>query len=282
MAASVGFAPFSPPRAYSQGVPAPTSDRDFRALLTGEHPGLAGNRRLFKRLPSPPRCKLCAAPFAGPGGAVMRRLGFARFPGNPAICRACIAGFVRDGLASAEIPVSLLFADIRGSTGLGERLAPTAFRDFLVRFYGIASETILDHDGLVDKLVGDEVIGLFFGGVTGPRHAAAAVAAASDWWLAAAVPMRRRWGRSRSGRRCTPAWPSWVRRDRRARSTTSRRSATRSTRRPAWRPRRPPVSCWSAWPRRDDAGDVPPDAERRTLDVRGREATIDVVVLRPT
>ena len=29
------------------------------------------------------------------------------------------------------------------------------------------------------------------------------------------------------------------------------------------------------------AGDVAPDAERRTLEVRGREATIDVVVLRP-
>ena len=32
----------------------------------------------------------------------------------------------------------------------------------------------------------------------------------------------------------------------------------------------------------EDADDVPPDAERRTLDVRGREATIEVVVLRPT
>ena len=39
---------------------------------------------------------------------------------------------------------------------------------------------ILRHDGLVDKLVGDEVIGLFFGGVSGPRHAAAAVAAAIE------------------------------------------------------------------------------------------------------
>ena len=57
---------------------------------------------------------------------------------------------------------------------------PTEFRDFLVHFYEIGAQTILDHDGLVDKLVGDEVIGLFFGGVTGPHHAAAAIAAAVD------------------------------------------------------------------------------------------------------
>ncbi len=37
-----------------------------------------------------PRCKLCNAPFGGPGGAVLRHVGFARFPGNPAICKNCI------------------------------------------------------------------------------------------------------------------------------------------------------------------------------------------------
>jgi adenylate cyclase len=44
----------------------------------------------------------------------------------------------------------------------------------------MASDSIVAHDGIVDKVVGDEVIGLFFGGITGPRHAAAAVSAATD------------------------------------------------------------------------------------------------------
>ena len=34
------------------------------------------------------------------------------------------------------------------------------------------------NEGLVDKFVGDEVVALFFGGVTGPGHAAAGIAAA--------------------------------------------------------------------------------------------------------
>ena len=55
-------------------------------------------------------------------------------------------------------------------------MRPEAFRAYLDRFYRIGSRAILVHDGLVDKLVGDEIIGLFFGGVTGEAHAAAAIA----------------------------------------------------------------------------------------------------------
>jgi adenylate cyclase len=107
-------------------------------------------------------------------------LGFGRFPGNPALCTNCITGFRKKGLTGAEIPVSLLFADVRGSTGIAERMRPSEFRAFLDRFYMIGTDAILGHDGLVDKLVGDEVIGLFFGGVSGPQHARAAVGAAID------------------------------------------------------------------------------------------------------
>jgi adenylate cyclase len=152
----------------------------FRLLLTGEHKGLARFRTTLKLVPSSPRCKLCTAPFEGIGGAVLGRLGFGRFPANPAMCTNCIKGFRNDGLTGAEIPVSLLFADVRGSTGIAERMSPTDFRTFLDRFYRIGSEVILGHEGLVDKLVGDEVIGLFFGGVSGPAHAAAAIDAAID------------------------------------------------------------------------------------------------------
>jgi adenylate cyclase len=59
-------------------------------------------------------------------------------------------------------------------------MRPADFHAFLDRFYRLASDSIVAHDGIVDKVVGDEVIGLFFGGITGPRHAAAAVAAAID------------------------------------------------------------------------------------------------------
>ena len=149
----------------------------LRDFLTGQDRGIVRFRSVMQHVPHGPRCKLCTAPFAGVGGAVLGRVGFARFAGNPAICNNCIKGLQKVGVFGVEIPVTLVFADIRGSTGIGERLSPTEFRAFLDRFYRISSEVILGVNGLVDKFVGDEVIGLFFAGVSGPGHAAAAIAA---------------------------------------------------------------------------------------------------------
>jgi adenylate cyclase len=83
-------------------------------------------------------------------------------------------------MTGVEIQITLLFSDIRGSTAMGERMRPADFYGFLDRFYRLASDSIVAHDGIVDKVVGDEVVGLFFGGISGPHHAAAAVAAAID------------------------------------------------------------------------------------------------------
>lgn len=154
-----------------------TPEEEMHEFLTGHDRASALMRRVFVHLPSGPNCKICAAPFAGPGGAVLRHLGFGRFAGNPSICNFCIKDLQRVGIQGAEIPVSLLFADIRGSTTIGERLSPTDFRAFLNRFYRIGSEAVFASGGIVDKYVGDEVIGLFFGGTTGERHAAAALGA---------------------------------------------------------------------------------------------------------
>ena len=161
--------------------PTPTGappEEELRLVLTGVHPRMTRMRRRMERIPSSPRCKMCWAPFEGLGGAVLRHVGFGRFSGNPALCNFCLKQFREIGVMGAEIPVSLLFADIRGSTGIGERLSPKEFHAFLNRFYGLALDAVMTHRGLLDKFVGDEVVALFFGGVTGPDHAAAAVAAA--------------------------------------------------------------------------------------------------------
>ena len=144
-------------------------------FLTGTESRLRVARRVFRRLRSEEHCKLCAAPFEGATGVVFRHVGFGRFAGNPAICNSCIKSLQKIGIAGAEIPVSMLFADIRGSTTIAEPLSPTDYRAFLDRFYRISTDVILANEGLVDKFVGDEVIGLFFAGVSGHRHAAAAI-----------------------------------------------------------------------------------------------------------
>ena len=161
----------------------------IRAILTGESPVLAMQRKRFRHLPSDPRCKMCMAPFRGIGALAVRPLGYGQSPGNPSLCNRCIVSMRARGVSGLEIPVTLVFSDVRGSTSLGERMRPTEFREFLGHFYDLATAAILGHDGIVDKIVGDEVIGLFFGGISGPEHhAAAGVAAALDLAERAARP----------------------------------------------------------------------------------------------
>jgi adenylate cyclase len=140
---------------------------------SAEHYG----RLLFKRIPSDPRCRLCAAPFAGVGGPVMRLIGKQPSNSNPHMCNACFVNLRRHH-GGAEIDGSLLFADIRGSTALAESMSPGAFHELLDRFYAAAIKVVFDHDGAIDKFVGDELVAIFFPLLSGERHAERAVEAA--------------------------------------------------------------------------------------------------------
>ena len=97
---------------------------------------------------------------------------------NPTICGFCFKQLER-GRGGADIELSILFADIRGSTGLAERMGPAAFRHLMDRFYREATEALVAHDAIIDKFVGDEVVALFLP-VLSPTHAQSAVQAGHD------------------------------------------------------------------------------------------------------
>ncbi len=80
----------------------------------------------------------------------------------------------------AEVELSMLFVDARGSTSLAERMSPAEFSRLLNRFYKAATNVLIKTDAFIDKLVGDEVIGLYLPLFTGPQHARAAIQAAQD------------------------------------------------------------------------------------------------------
>src|SRR6476469_7933029 len=114
-------------------------------------------RRRFGRLPSPPRCKLCYAPFRGVGGALLKPW-FGPWERNPQLCKNCMKALAKRGIGGAEVEISTLFVDIRGSTGLGERLGAPAFAALLTACYRLAADAIVGTEGVVDKFVGDEAI----------------------------------------------------------------------------------------------------------------------------
>lgn len=159
-------------------VPAHDTSREemWRAMLTSRNPYLR-KRRIYGRIPSAPRCKLCAAPFGLPGSLVMSRLGHPRWVKNPKYCAGCFS-MIRANHGGAEVECSLLFADIRGSVTLAEQMRPTDFNRLMGRFYDTATQVLVAHDAWVDKFVGDEVIGIFVPSMAGQAHARRAIDAA--------------------------------------------------------------------------------------------------------
>ena len=152
-------------------------EETWRAVLTGEVAGVQRLQRIFRRIPSEPRCKLCYAPFGKPGSLLIRLLGGKQALFNRRLCSLCIRSAHKHP-GGAEVEISALFADVRGSTGLAERSAPGEFGQVLARFYGTAARVVDRWDGIVDKFVGDEAVALFIPGFAGQDHAARAVAAA--------------------------------------------------------------------------------------------------------
>jgi adenylate cyclase len=135
-------------------------------------------RRFNRALPSDPRCKLCDTPFGRPGSA-MRYIGFGPSPLNRRICSGCIHALERRP-GGAEIDLSLLFADVRGSTALAEELGNEDFMRLMARFYAAAATVVDARNGIVDKFVGDELMALFIPGFAGADHAADAVESARE------------------------------------------------------------------------------------------------------
>ncbi len=66
--------------------------------------------------------------------------------------------------------MSILFADIRGSTALSERMSATEFSRLISRFYSAATKAIIEEDGLVEKLAGDGLAAFWGPGFAGPDY----------------------------------------------------------------------------------------------------------------
>ena len=148
---------------------------DWRRVLTGTDQSLPQLRRWWRRIPSSPRCKLCAAPFRGPGRLLTRVIMHGASTASPLLCNVCF-GQLRNGPGGAEIEISVLFADIRGSTGIAERTSAGEFTRLVQRFYVGASRAIDAQGGIVDKFLGDGVMALFIPVIAGEAHAERAVA----------------------------------------------------------------------------------------------------------
>lgn len=148
-----------------------TIDEMWEKLLTEGNVQIRRFRPIFSRLPSNPRCINCHRPFAGFGGALLRVLqGVRKSDKNPRYCADCHF-FTTKFPGGAEIELSMLFVDVRGSTPMAEKMDAHEFSRLMNRFYETAINVLVRGDAFIDKLVGDEVTALFIPGYAGEEHA---------------------------------------------------------------------------------------------------------------
>jgi len=76
--------------------------------------------------------------------------------------------------------MSVIYADLRGSSEWAERTPPEELVDTLNQFLGAMTEIIFKYGGTLDKFVGDMVIGLFGTPLPMQDHALQAARAAVD------------------------------------------------------------------------------------------------------
>lgn len=133
----------------------------------------------FRIIPTNPRCVSCYAPFAGIGAPLMRMIGRQRSSYNPSVCADCETMAIKYQ-TQAEVPLTMLFADIRGSTTLAEKMSPSDFSALINRFYQVSGDILVNHRAMVDKIIGDEVSAFFVPGLAGKQHARVALRAGKE------------------------------------------------------------------------------------------------------
>jgi adenylate cyclase len=88
--------------------------------------------------------------------------------------------------------LTVLFADIRGSTRLAQELAPERFAALLNDVLGAMSGVLFARGGMLDKFTGDGFLAIFGAPLPQEDHALRACRGALDM-LAALEPVRERW-----------------------------------------------------------------------------------------
>lgn len=118
-------------------------------------------------------------------------------PAGQSFCNSCgarldsepVTDEVSPGARPAEADgerkqVTVLFADVKGSMELAERIDPEEWRQIMQRFFSLLSDGVHRFEGTVDKFTGDGIMAVFGAPVAHEDHASSARIAATG----------RRWG----------------------------------------------------------------------------------------
>jgi class 3 adenylate cyclase/CHASE2 domain-containing sensor protein len=124
---------------------------------------------------------------------------FARYL-SPEVVEELAASGRAPELGGETREVTVWFSDLASFTKMSEAMSPEELVEALNAYLSIVTETIVGHRGMIDKYIGDAVVGVFGAPLDDPDHAGNAVDAARECQARLAAFAEER---SRSGR----PWP---------------------------------------------------------------------------
>ncbi len=120
-------------------------------------------------------------PLRGVISAPFRAFGIRPSRMNPNTCTICELMFTKVMRArKITIDATIMFADLRGYTSLSQSQSPDAVSGLLDEFYDECAGAIWEHDGLLNKTIGDAVMAVFNFPLKRDGHARNAVLAAQE------------------------------------------------------------------------------------------------------
>ena len=147
----------------------------YKATHAGREPWdrLQEQTALYARLGTATRCKVCGLSIRGPLGLLNRAIwGVVPLSKHPDLCNVCRVG-------ERLLEVTVLFADARGFTSYAEGRPPQEVAQALNAMFEGCNEVLLQHDAIVDKLMGDAVMAVFGAPIIREDHIRQAVEAAA-------------------------------------------------------------------------------------------------------
>jgi adenylate cyclase len=96
-------------------------------------------------------------------------------------------------LRAEQREVSILFCDLRDSTGLAEKLASDELMRLLNSYFEMVTEAVFRHGGMINKFIGDGILAVYNAPLDVRAHADAAIQTALEI-QAEMLQLNRRWG----------------------------------------------------------------------------------------